>query len=105
MYHCQICDTYFDAPLVRDYRDPTVDTMARFREVVCPICGQPYIENTDSCPVCGKHMPAGQIICRTCRENLKHRLCAFADQLKAEEEEQLDEWLDGRSITERSDFR
>ena len=105
MYHCQICGTYFDAPSVLEGTDPTVGPGYRYREELCPVCGLPYIEGADTCPGCGQYMPAGKILCRACREELKRRLCEFADTLKAEEEEQLDEWLDGRSITERDDFR
>jgi hypothetical protein len=44
---------------------------------------------------------SGDILCKPCRERLKRKFIAFADELTAPEEEQLDEWLDGVSVTER----
>lgn len=105
MLHCQICNAYFDAPTVREGPDPTVSPGYRYREELCPICGQPYIENAKSCPICRSYMPEGDIICKSCRRSLLSRFRDFADSLQEEEEDQLDEWLDGRSIKERSEFR
>lgn len=105
MKHCTTCGVYFDAPLVREGTDPTVAPGYRYREELCPVCGQPYFEDADECPQCGSYMPAGDILCKTCRAALSARFTDFLDSLTAEEEEQLDEWLDGRSVKERSEFR
>lgn len=105
MKHCQICGTFFDSPVVLEGIDASVDPKYRYREELCPSCGQPYIEDASICPICHDYMPAGEIICKPCRQSLLRRFNAFADGLKEEEENQLDEWLDGRSIKERSNFQ
>ena len=105
MKHCQICNAYFDVPLVQEGTDATVSPGYRYREELCPICGQPYIEDAAVCPICRGDMPAGDILCKSCRRSLLSRFRDFADSLREEEEDQLDEWLDGRSIKERSEFR
>ena len=105
MKHCQICDAYFDVPMVLEGADSTVVPGYRFREELCPVCGQPYIEGAAVCPACSGYMPEGNILCRACRKSLLSRLCAFADALTADEEAQVDAWMDGRSITERGEFR
>lgn len=105
MKHCQICGAYFDKPLVRSGTDPTVAPGYRYREELCPVCGQTYIEDAKLCPICGAYMPEGKILCSACRRSLLLRFQGFADGLREEEEDQLDEWLDGRSIKERSEFR
>lgn len=105
MMHCQICNSYFDAPLVNEGTDATVAPGYHYREELCPVCGQPYIESAAICPICNGYMPEGKILCAACRQSLLSRFRDFADSLREEEEDQLDEWLDGRSIKERSEFR
>lgn len=100
-YICETCGTVFDHPFIREYTDQTVDCSARFRECLCPACFMPYIEEANSCPGCDGFKFRDEILCKTCRAGLLKRFAAFADELTAEEEEQLDEWLDGVSITER----
>ena len=43
-------------------------------------------------------------MCRKCRKELLQKLNGFADLLSYEEEEQLDEWLDGESIRNRRNW-
>ena len=105
MNHCQICNAYFDSPTTREGADPTVFPGYRYREELCPVCGQPYIEKAVICPICKVYMPEGKILCAACRRSLLSRFRDFADGLREEEEDQLDEWLDGRSVKERSEFR
>ena len=62
MKHCQICNAYFDAPMVREGTDPTVFPGYRYRDELCPVCGQPYIEDAAVCPICKGYMPAGSIL-------------------------------------------
>ena len=49
-------------------------------------------------------MPAGHVLCQSCRKSLKRRVTEFFDTLTPEEEQQFDAWMDGRSITERTVF-
>lgn len=105
-FHCAICDTYFDQPLELVHQDPRPDGLAEtFREELCPICCQPYIELGDTCPQCGGDMPKGDLLCPECRKGLLPRLLAFADSLTLAEAGQVDDWLDGRSITDREAFQ
>lgn len=98
MMHCQICNAYFDAPVVRKGTDRAVGEGFRYREELCPVCGQPYIERAAVCGKCGGYMPEGKILCKPCRENLRMRFLEFLSGLTDDEEEQLDIWLDGRSV-------
>ena len=49
-------------------------------------------------------MASGSTLCGSCRKDLLRRFTAFADTLTAEEEAQLDDWLDGDTITNRRNW-
>lgn len=100
MMHCQICNAYFDVPLIQEETDNSVSTGYRSREELCPVCGLPYIEDAGICPKCNGYRASGEILCKSCRNALKARLLAFLDELSPNEREQLDLWLDGRSISD-----
>lgn len=104
-YQCPICNTKFDEPFKVNRTERIHEFMAHFVELSCPICGSPYFDELDTCPRCKGDMLKGEIICKYCRKDLLKRLNAFADYLYPEEEEQLDEWLDGESITNRKNWR
>lgn len=101
MYKCEICGTAFDHPVVREYTDQSVDCKAAFRECVCPACFMPYIEEANTCPGCDGFKFQDEILCKSCRDALLERFRSFADELTSEQEQQLDEWLDGASVTDR----
>ena len=101
MYLCELCGVAFDQPVTRSYIDRSVDCRATIYETLCPVCGEPYIEEADSCPGCDGFKFADERLCRKCRAGLLKKFRAFADELTAEEEEQLDDWLDGESIKDR----
>lgn len=101
MYKCHTCGTAFDRPFIRYYNDQTVDCKATFREALCPVCFEPYIGEANSCPGCDGYKFKGEILCGDCRKSLLDRVIAFADELTAEQEQQLDEWLDGDVIENR----
>ena len=101
MYKCEICGAEFAHPYIREYTDQTVDCKAKFLELLCPECFTPDIDEANSCPGCDGFKFRGEILCKTCRADLLKRFTAFADELTAEEAQQLDDWLDGVSITER----
>ena len=102
MYICDLCDTAFDVPTIRResaYEDGRVRVDM---ESVCPVCAHPHFQEADLCPKCEEsYKPRFDHLCRACRADLLRRFTVFADGLKAEEEEQLDDWLDGDSITNR----
>lgn len=107
MYRCTLCGITFDNYDVNYRRELMPDGFAEtICEHICPICGgfSAYSEEVEECPKCSAIKRVGDILCESCRENLAKRFCDFADYLTAEEEEQLDEWLDGRSVTERARF-
>lgn len=101
MMMCQTCGTAFDHPFIRTYKDQMVDCGATFREVLCPICYEPYIEEANSCSGCDGFKFCDEILCKKCRGDLLKRFAAFADELTAEQEQQLDDWLDGDTIENR----
>lgn len=90
---CDNCGTAFDRPLhTRDDQD------------LCPICGYPYYSPAVSC-TCGNPMKKGEALCQKCRSELLQKIVVFADYLTAEEEEQIDRWMEATgSITERSSW-
>lgn len=102
MYMCNVCDALFDVPAVKTDFFDTAYGYAPYVTESCPVCGESF-SKAFSCS-CGGFKREGDIICCECREDLRARLNAFADDLTAEEEEQLDKWLEGHSIAERKDF-
>ena len=101
MYLCENCGTFFDKPIQKVFYDQSVDCSAKFYEQLCPVCMLPYFSDADYCPKCNGYKFTEEILCKTCRADLLKRFNKFADNLTAEEEQQLDEWTDGVSITER----
>ena len=101
-YICEICGTPFDRPILRD-RWIVVDGQAIHNgtDACCPICGEGWLAEADECPKCGEMKPADDILCAACRKDLLRRFTDFADHLTAEEEQQLDAWLDGERVEDR----
>lgn len=101
MFVCDICNVTFSEPIA--VKETNGDGEHRWEEIIlcCPICMESHYSTIDECPVCDEWKMSGDILCKPCRERLKRKFIAFADELTAPEEEQLDEWLDGVSVTER----
>lgn len=102
MYMCNVCDALFDTPAVETEYFDTAYGYAPYVTESCPVCGESF-SAAESCS-CGGVKREGDILCSECRNALKARFIAFADELTAEEENQLDEWLEGCSITDRRNF-
>ena len=100
-YICDYCDARFDEPESVNYVDVMGDFKRRYTEYLCPICGEESFSEADSCPKCGEAKLTTDTLCRDCRKDLLRRFTAFADSLTAEEEQQVDDWLEGDSITNR----
>ena len=90
-------------PFLRTSRDVIDGHTMQTSEVLCPVCGSPDFGAADTCP-CGNAKHREDILCRKCRNELLQKLNGFADFLSYEEEEQLDEWLDGESIRNRRNW-
>jgi len=104
-YICRDCGETFSVP---DYADESFEHAFGTEKrivTVCPYCGGDY-EAALPCrkAKCGGSRRSDEILCADCRSDLLHRLCAFFDTLTAEEEEQVDAWLDGNSITSRKNW-
>lgn len=104
-YLCETCGTGFDEPHRHTVHETLAGFPSTYTEEACPICGGGIFTKADDCPKCGGLKLSREHLCRGCRAELARRFTAFADELTAEEEEQLDEWLDGSSITDRGGFR
>lgn len=104
MYICEHCGTPFDIPRV--VKTVFWDDGRRVidKEAICPVCCWPEFFPADICPGCREYKDRRDILCTACRRSLSARFRRFADGLTAEEEAQLDDWLDGTSITERRNF-
>lgn len=100
-YICDYCDARFDEPEAVHYVEVSGDFKRRYTEYFCPICGEESFSEADSCPKCGEAKLTTDTLCRDCRKSLLDRLTEFADGLTAEEEQQLDDWMDGDTITNR----
>lgn len=46
MYKCEICETIFDNPLIKDWKEDMDGEghFEHFKQVVCPICFSPYFD-------------------------------------------------------------
>ena len=103
-YLCEFCGLFFDEP----YRKETsewIDGHRRIdREELCPGCGNYLFYPADLCPKCAHPKYTDDILCGACRRELREKFCAFADELTAEEETQLDSWLSMYSVSERRDL-
>ena len=103
-YICDFCGTGFDEPEAVNYVEINGDFKRRYTEYFCPVCGEESYSAADECPKCGEAKLKADTLCEDCRKSLLERFTAFADELTEEEEDQLDSWLDGTSIKERSKF-
>lgn len=98
-YYCENCDNIFDEPFVVPNKDQFEVGWSPI--AYCPICSyEGHFEETSDCPKCGDPMKPHEILCTNCQTALRWKFRHFVDFLTADEEEQLDEWLDGRSVTE-----
>lgn len=105
-YICDHCGTPFDTPLITQYSEILSDGIIRtYDEAHCPICGCYSFSAADLCPKCGEAKMKEEILCKRCRDELKASVTAFADTLTAEEEQQLDDWMDGDTITNRRNWK
>ncbi len=108
MYICDICNTAFNAPAVSVFRVLEDGHIRMDREALCPVCAAPLgdVEDlrADLCR-CGEWKSMADHLCTRCRRELSARFRAFCDGLTAEEEAQLDDWLDGSSVTSREKFQ
>lgn len=105
MFICRECAGYFSRPSVDDFGfDHAFGRFINRREV-CPYCESLDIEEAQDCPNCtgGKKLH-DDILCPSCRAALYKRFVDFCDELTEEEEDQLDEWLDGESVKNRGEF-
>lgn len=105
-YKCDFCGAYFDTPILTRHAEVDAVGVRRYTEEHCPLCGCDSFRDATVCPQCeGPMLAHGQLICGKCRQSLKERIFAFADGLTANEEQQLDEWMDGDTISNRRNWK
>lgn len=97
---CEDCKISFDEPNRATHMETIDGFVTKYVEETCPHCGSQYFVDADICQ-CGQEKRKDEILCESCRYKLKVKFMAFADELTADEENQMDEWLDGCSILER----
>ena len=103
-YICNHCNTPFDEPQIINYTENLGEFQMPVSEERCPICGCDSFTAAEECPKCEGAKPLPETLCKKCRKSLKERFIAFADELTAEEEEQLDDWLDGDIVENRRNW-
>ena len=105
MWQCECCNTIFDEPRKEKWSEAMPDSCSEwFYDELCPVCGESHFYRVVECPGCGEFMEHGRILCKSCAQNLLDRFNAFCDELTADEEDQLDAWLDGVSIKDRKEL-
>lgn len=104
-YLCDHCGVAFDKPVVHTVTENLGEFTRTYQEAACPKCGCESFSDADLCPKCDEPKMAEEVLCKRCRDELKARFTAFSDELTAEEEAQLDAWLDGQSVTDRKAWR
>lgn len=105
MYLCELCRTPFDRPLTITERAVEDGHIRTDVETLCPVCGHAHYAPAEECPVCKGWKFQHEHLCASCRSDLLRRVIDFADGLTAEEEEQLDDWMDGDTITNRRKWK
>lgn len=100
-YICDHCGVPFDTPAVHTVTEHLGEFSRAYTEEACPICGCDSFAEADLCEKCGEPKLTVEPLCKRCRDQLRARFIDFADTLTAEEEAQLDDWLDGESVTNR----
>lgn len=99
MYRCENCGSVFTHPVVIPNAD--IGEVGWSPTQYCPVCSEESdIIEMDDCPKCGDPKPPYKRLCTNCTTTLKYKFRNFIDYLTAEEEELLDDLLDGRSVTE-----
>lgn len=104
-YRCNYCDTCFDEPVAIRHTEFCGEFRRTYFEHLCPICGGDSYERVNECPKCGSPKAESEILCGDCKSSLLRRFTDFADHMTAEEEEQLDAWMDGDTISNRRLWR
>ena len=102
MFKCYECGAVFDEPCVITETNSTDRGDEIYMMSLCPKCYESF-GKANRCR-CGEYKFEDERICKNCREELLEKFIYFADGLTEEEEEQLDEWLDGNSIKDRKRF-
>lgn len=100
-YICESCGTPFDEPLEKKTMMFQIDGFPRYEiEQYCPICCSYRFTPADYCG-CGEAKEKRERICKKCKSELLNAFNEFCDGLTEDEEEQLDDWLDGESVKDR----
>lgn len=102
MYMCCECYRAFDEPDTKFERVRTDLGDEIYTTKMCPYCRGEYAE-ADRC-TCGNVKFKGDVLCYDCRRVLAAKFALFMDGMTAEEAEQLDNWLDGNSVTDWRKF-
>ena len=49
MFLCEICGAVFDQSFIKEWSEPMADCFReRFKQVLCPICGEPYFNEVEA---------------------------------------------------------
>lgn len=95
-YICNECGEVFSAPA--RYQEPFSPEYGPYVYDICPRCGGEDIDVITVCPKCGGRKKETDRLCVNCKTSLIAKFRNFRDYLTAEEEDTLDDWLDGESI-------
>lgn len=105
-YICNDCGAPFTTPIIVGGGFQHGWGFRREYEEQCPYCNSDDFDDAETCPNCNiSLMRVGDNLCPGCHAELFRKFRAFADELTAEEEKDLDDLLDGRSVTERNGWK
>lgn len=101
---CIDCGEVFEDPAFFEFGFDHEFGCEKWVQAGCPSCQSADIVEANSCPKCGHAKLPDAHLCKDCAADLKRRVIAFLDTLTSDEEDLLDEWLDGDSVTNRENW-
>ena len=99
MYICSECLYGFEAPEYIDCSFLHAYGTENTGYKGCPRCECDEFEEAEDCPLCDSGIKrSGDLMCKSCRDNLYRRLDDFFGALSYEEKLQFERWTDGDSV-------
>jgi len=97
MIICNSCGhTFESAPYIPPHKRREYDPVLEYG---CPHCGSADIDEADEFPKCRNFMKKSDRLCVVFRTVLLARFKNFIGGLLPQEQDQLDDWIEGESVT------
>lgn len=97
---CMDCGAEFEhARIERDCYDPG-EWNTEYTYEVCPECGSDYIAEGHNCADCGEFAEEGEELCEACKHDTEVDFCRLMDSFSPARLAYIDEFTDGKYISE-----